>query len=80
VAEVYPVPPKPEYAGQSELILGKWLAGRPRDSFVIATKVAGPGGDWFIPPVRGRRTSLDAHHIERAVDASLKRAESSDRL
>ncbi|HYQ46528.1 MAG TPA: aldo/keto reductase [Polyangiaceae bacterium] len=73
VAEVYPVPPKPEYAGQSELIIGKWLKDRRRDSVVIATKVAGPGGGWFVPPVREGRTSLDAHHIERAVEASLKR-------
>src|SRR5262245_58745184 len=63
VAEVYPVPPKAEYAGQSELIVGKWLKGRSRDSVVIATKVAGPGGGWFVPPVRGGRTSLDPHHI-----------------
>jgi aryl-alcohol dehydrogenase-like predicted oxidoreductase len=73
VAEVYPVPPKPEYAGQSEIIVGKWLADRPRDSVVIATKVAGPGGGWFVPPVRAGRTSLDPHHIERAVEGSLKR-------
>ncbi len=73
VAEVYPVPPKPEYAGQSELIVGKWLKDRARDSVVIATKVAGPGGGWFVPPVRGGRTALDAHHIERAVEGSLKR-------
>jgi len=26
-----------------------------------------------VPPVRGGRTSLDAHHIERAVEGSLKR-------
>ena len=73
VAEVYPVPPKSEYAGQSEIIVGKWLADRPRDSVVIATKVAGPGGGWFVPPVRSGRTSLDPHHIERAVEGSLKR-------
>ena len=73
VAEVYPVPPKPEYAGQSEVVIGKWLKDRKRDSVVIATKVAGPGGGWFVPPVRGGRTSLDAHHIERAVEGSLKR-------
>jgi aryl-alcohol dehydrogenase-like predicted oxidoreductase len=73
VAEVYPVPPKPEYAGQSEVIIGKWLKGKPRDSIVIATKVAGPGGGWFVPPVRGGRTSLDPHHIERAVEGSLRR-------
>jgi aryl-alcohol dehydrogenase-like predicted oxidoreductase len=73
VAEVYPVPPKPEYAGQSEVIIGKWLKDRKRDSVVIATKVAGPGGGWFVPPVRGGRTALDAHHIERAVEGSLRR-------
>ena len=73
VAEVYPVPPKPEYAGESERIIGKWLKDRRRDSVVIATKVAGPGGGWFVPPVREGRTSLDAHHIERAVEGSLKR-------
>ena len=73
VAEVYPVPPRIEWAGQSELIVGRWLSERPRDSVIIATKVAGPGSGWFLPVVRGGRTSLDAHHIERAVDASLKR-------
>ena len=73
VAEVYPVPPKPEYAGESERIVGKWLKDRRRDSVVIATKVAGPSGGWFVPPVREGRTSLDAHHIERAVEGSLKR-------
>jgi aryl-alcohol dehydrogenase-like predicted oxidoreductase len=73
VAEVYPVPPRPEYAGRSEAIVGKWLKDRKRDSVVIATKVAGPGGGWFIPPVRGGRTSLDPHHIERAVEGSLER-------
>jgi aryl-alcohol dehydrogenase-like predicted oxidoreductase len=73
VAEVYPVPPKAEYAGESERIVGKWLKDRKRDSVVIATKVAGPGGGWFVPPVREGRTSLDAHHIERAVEGSLKR-------
>lgn len=73
IAEIYPVPPKSEYAGESERIVGKWLKSRARDSVVIATKVAGPGGGWFVPPVREGRTSLDAHHIERAVEGSLKR-------
>ncbi len=73
IAEVYPVPPKAEYAGQSELIVGKWLKTKPRDAVVVATKVAGPAGGWFVPPVRSGNTSLDPHHIERAVDASLKR-------
>ena len=73
LAEVYPVPPRPESAGLSETIVGKWLKDHKRDSLVIATKVAGPGGGWFVPPVRGGRTALDAHHIERAVEGSLER-------
>jgi aryl-alcohol dehydrogenase-like predicted oxidoreductase len=73
VAEIYPVPPKPEWAGRSEEIVGKWLKGRARDSLTLATKVAGPSGGWFVTPVRGGRTSLDAHHIERAIEGSLRR-------
>lgn len=73
VAEVYPVPPDPKWAGTSEEIVGRWLAGRPRESLFIATKIAGPGGGWFQAPVRHGRTALDRHSIGRAVDASLKR-------
>ena len=73
IAEVYPVPPDPLYAGRTEEICGKWLAGRPRDAVIIATKVAGPTGGWFQGPVRGGQTGLDRHNIERAVEASLRR-------
>ena len=73
VAEIYPVPPEREWAGRSEEIVGRWLAGRPRDAFVVATKVAGPGGGWFQTPVREGRTALDRHHVVRAVEASLQR-------
>ncbi len=31
-AEMYPVPPNPKWAGQTEEVVGKWLAGRSRDS------------------------------------------------
>jgi aryl-alcohol dehydrogenase-like predicted oxidoreductase len=72
-AEVYPVPPDPKWAGRSEEICAKWLAGRPRDAVTIATKVAGPGGGWFQVPVRSGRSALDRHHIERAVEGSLMR-------
>ncbi len=73
VAEIYPVPPDPNYAGRSEQICGKWLSGRPRDSVILATKLAGPGGGWFQTPVRSGRTALDRHHIERALEDSLRR-------
>jgi aryl-alcohol dehydrogenase-like predicted oxidoreductase len=72
-AEVYPVPPDPKWAGRTEEICGKWLAGRSRDAVIVASKVAGPTGGWFQGPVRGGRTALDRHHIERACEASLRR-------
>lgn len=72
-AEVYPVPPDPKWAGRTEEICGKWLAGRSRDAVVVASKVAGPTGGWFQGPVRSGRTALDRHHIERACEASLRR-------
>jgi aryl-alcohol dehydrogenase-like predicted oxidoreductase len=73
VAEVYPVPPSPAYAGRSEEIVGRWMRGRSRDSVLVATKVAGPSGGWFVAPVRAGNTALDRHSIERAVNASLER-------
>jgi len=73
VAEIYPVPPEPKWAGRSEEICGRWLSGRARDSVVVATKVAGPSGGWFQVPVRSGRTALDRHHIGRAVEDSLRR-------
>jgi aryl-alcohol dehydrogenase-like predicted oxidoreductase len=72
-AEIYPVPPDPERVGRSEEIVGRWLSGRPRDAVFVATKVAGPGRGWFQAPLRGGKTGLDAHHIERAVEGSLRR-------
>jgi len=72
-AEAYPVPPRAEWAGRTEEIVGRWLAGKPRDAVFVATKVAGPGRGWFQAPVRNGKTALDAHNIERAVEGSLRR-------
>jgi aryl-alcohol dehydrogenase-like predicted oxidoreductase len=72
-AEVYPVPPDPRWATRTEQIVGKWLAGRPRDAVFVATKIAGPSGGWFQAPVRSGRTSLDRHSITRACEGSLQR-------
>ena len=62
----------PALQGQSEAILGAWLQRqpRPRSDFVVATKVAGPGGmDWL----RGGPQQLDGPNITAALDASLAR-------
>ena len=72
-AEVYPVPPSLEKAGLTELWLGEWMAGRNRDSMIIATKVAGAAHGWFNPPVRGGKAAIDGHHIRKALEGSLRR-------
>ena len=72
-AELYPVPPSAELAGVTEAIVGEWMAGKPRDSLIIATKVAGAANGWFVPPIRHGLTSIDRHHIKRGIEGSLKR-------
>lgn len=39
---MYPVPPKPETQGRTEIALGKWLKTRTRHNVVVATKVSPP--------------------------------------
>ena len=72
-AEVYPVPPRADTVGDTETIFGKWIQKQDRDSLIIATKVAGAASGWFVPPLRHGLTAIDRHHIERAVEGSLKR-------
>ena len=72
-AENYPVPPKEEYAGLTEEIVGRWLKTKRRDEVIIATKVCGPSHGWLKASQRAGMTALDRHNVVRAVDASLKR-------
>jgi aryl-alcohol dehydrogenase-like predicted oxidoreductase len=72
-AENYPVPPKLEWAGQTEEIFGRWLKGKNRDAIIVATKVCGPSHGWLKGSQRSEMTALDRHNITRALDASLKR-------
>lgn len=72
-AEVYPVPPSAETVGVTEQIFGEWVQTKPRDSLIIATKVAGAAAGWFVPPIRHGLTAIDRFHIEAAVEGSLRR-------
>ena len=72
-AELYPVPPIANLQGNTEIILGEWLKTKPRDSVILASKVAGAAAGWFVPPVRHGLTAIDSFHIKRAVEGSLKR-------
>ncbi|WNO09807.1 NADP(H)-dependent aldo-keto reductase [Teredinibacter sp. KSP-S5-2] len=74
VAEMYPVPPRPETYGKTEEIMGNWLAERGcRDELVIATKVTGrSNNNSGVDHIRnGARLSKE--HIFKAVEGSLKR-------
>ncbi|MGM0520277.1 MAG: aldo/keto reductase [Campylobacterota bacterium] len=72
-AELYPVPPKSSWEGTTEKIVGEWLKTKPRDSVILASKVAGAASGWFVPPTRHGLTAIDSFHIKRAIEGSLKR-------
>lgn len=72
-AENYPVPPKPEWAGETENIVGRWMKEKDRDSLIIATKVSGPSHGWIRSAKRAGMTAMDRHNIVKALDESLKR-------
>lgn len=92
-AELYPVPPKPDTAGLTETMIGKWLArGGPelRKKIILASKVAGYSkGRGYL--VEKRKATLGsetgdpasyATHLSRdqmleACDASLKRLQTT---
>lgn len=69
-AELYPVPPAPELYGDTERIIGNWLARNPerRKELVLASKIAGPG----LPYIRdGGKITGEA--VIKAVNDSLAR-------
>lgn len=82
-AEMYPVPSsdKSWKAGRTEEMLGTWLAKNKalRQSVVLATKVSGYStsssvvANRSVPPGPKATARLDAHSINEACEASLRR-------
>ena len=72
-AELYPVPPKADMCGITEQIVGEWMKSKPRESIILASKVAGAASGWFVPPNRHGLTAIDRFHIKTAVEQSLKK-------
>ncbi len=67
-ADCYPIPMKLATAGDTERLVGRWLAERGvRDDFVVATKAYHPTGG--LPIQRGNSRL----HLVRACEASLER-------
>ena len=73
-AEMYPVPPRAETAGDTERSIGQWFAQTGRRSEVtLATKVSGRADtnpDWAH--IRGG-PRLSRDHIRQAIEGSLER-------
>ena len=69
-AEMYPVPPNAETYGDTERILGNWLARNmaKRDSLIIMSKVAGSGLSYIR-----EGSGISAVSVERALEGSLER-------
>jgi len=68
-AEMYPVNPVTmETAGDTEAIVGRWIADRKPQDLVVATKITGKGS----VAVKDR-APITADRMRAAVDASLKR-------
>ena len=71
-AEMYPVPPKAETQGLTEIYIGTWLAKRQdRDKLIITSKVCGQ--ESFVDYMREGQVKLDKRNIHQAINASLKR-------
>jgi len=70
-AELYTIPPKPETQGESERIVGRWLAARKnRGEMIIATKITGRSS---MPWIRdGAQCRLTGDQIFAAVERSLR--------
>ena len=69
-AEMYPIPPRGGSAGETERIIGEWIAARgARDRVVLATKITGPG----LGHIRGGNAGHDRNGIRQAVEDSLRR-------
>ena len=63
-AENYPVPPKEEWAGVTEEIVGRWLKTKRRDEVILATKVSGPSHGWIKSAQRAGMTALAAAFLK----------------
>src|SRR5450830_695428 len=71
--DMYPVMPRAETQGKTELHIGSWLKknSATRDNIILATKVAGPSRGSH--GVRGVRNDLNAANSRTAVESSLQR-------
>ena len=70
-AELYPIPPRKEEQGNTELFIGTWFKKSGlRDKIILASKIAGPAA--FTKHIRTDK-SYSKKTIDAAIENSLKR-------
>ncbi|CEM18531.1 unnamed protein product [Vitrella brassicaformis CCMP3155] len=67
-AEMYPVPPRTEILGRTETYLGRWLKGKDRSKFIIASKVPGYADREWIKPKRVPPMEMDGTPVRPSPD------------
>ncbi len=74
-AEMYSIPPQPETQGNTERIIGSWLAKNPgrRADIVLATKIAGRSKMLWTRDEEVEWTRHTREQIDEAVEKSLRR-------
>jgi aryl-alcohol dehydrogenase-like predicted oxidoreductase len=68
-AEMYPVPGDKDTQGSTEKYIGSWLKDQKREDLIIATKIVGPSGMYWI---RGE-TKHNLKNMKEAIETSLTR-------
>ncbi|KAL8486633.1 hypothetical protein ACS0TY_023359 [Phlomoides rotata] len=72
-AEMYPVPPRGETQGRTDLYIASWLKNQPRDKVILATKVSGYSERSPYLRDNGKVVRVDSANIRESVEKSLKR-------
>ncbi|XP_057783500.1 uncharacterized protein LOC131001202 [Salvia miltiorrhiza] len=72
-AEMYPIPPREETQGRTDLYISNWLKTQPRDKVILATKVSGYSERSTYLRDSGKIPRVDAANIRESVEKSLKR-------
>ena len=71
-AEIYPVMPRKETYGQTEIIIGRWFKEKKnRENVILASKIASKGPDWIREG--NDKLRFDNKNLNEAIEGSLKR-------
>ncbi|KAG9153287.1 hypothetical protein Leryth_024080 [Lithospermum erythrorhizon] len=68
----YPVPPRKETQGRTDLYVASWLKSQPRDKVILATKVSGYSERSYLRD-NANVVRVDAANIKESIEKSLKR-------